>query len=91
MSKASGIMMTQRHRTGTFSAGRSERTDLTDDFSTKSDAAATVGVEPQPVEFPAAMFGVLGHDLPGGIPAGAARQVQNEVGVLHHCMHYGLC
>lgn len=50
--------------------------------------AAPVRVEAQTVELPATMFGMLGQQLPGGIPRGASRQSEDEVGVLGHYRHY---
>jgi hypothetical protein len=51
--------------------------------------AAPVRIQAQPVELPATEFGMLGQKLPGGIPRGAARQSEDEVGVLGHYGHYG--
>jgi hypothetical protein len=51
--------------------------------------AAPVWVQAQPVELPATELGMLGQQLPGGIPRGAAWQSEDEVGVLGHYRHYG--
>ena len=53
---------------------------------------AAIGVQAQAVELPATELGVLGQQLPCGVPGGAPRQSEDEVGVLGHYVHYdGTC
>ena len=49
---------------------------------------APVRVQAQAVELPATEFGMLGQELPCGIPRDASRQSEDEVGVLGHYRHY---
>lgn len=54
--------------------------------------AASVWIQAHAVELPATEFGMLGQQLPGGIPRGVAGQSEDEIGVLGHYRHgIGTC
>jgi hypothetical protein len=64
----------------------SECPDGAYDAPTEGSLPAAVGVEPDPGEFPVAVLSVIRKDPPRGVPGRSARQVDDEVGVLGHCL-----
>jgi hypothetical protein len=54
------------------------------DPSAEPYLAAPVGTEPQAVEFPVTVLGVLGQDLPGDFPGRTTWDVDIQIGVVEH-------
>jgi hypothetical protein len=71
----------------------SERADWAYDSPSEGSLPAAVGVEQEPGKFPVSIFGVVGQDLPCGVPSvsgGSAGQVHDQVGILSHRSYFVL-
>src|SRR5215469_15270581 len=56
------------------------------DAAAEGSLPAAVGVQPEPVQFPLAVLRVIREYAPRGVAGRSARQVQDEVGILGHCL-----